>query len=64
MAERATIPYFSHIQKTRNKILDISIKLFALNGYNAVTMRDISGAVGIKAGSLYNYYAGKEALME
>ena len=63
MSERE-IPYFGYEQRTKNKILDVSIKLFALNGYNAVTMRDIAKAVGIKPGSLYNYYVGKEALME
>ena len=62
MLERV-IPHFGYIQQTKNKILDVSIKLFALNGYSAVSMRDISEAVGIKAGSLYNHYAGKEAIM-
>jgi len=63
MQERV-IPYFGYDQQTKNKILDVATKLFALNGYSAVSMRDISTAVGVKAGSLYNYYEGKEALME
>ncbi|MCL1852950.1 MAG: TetR/AcrR family transcriptional regulator [Peptococcaceae bacterium] len=63
MAERV-ISYFYGDQQTKNKILDVATRLFALNGYSAVSMRDISEAVGIRPGSLYNYYSGKEALME
>ena len=63
MIERS-IPYFGYAQKTKNKILDVAIKLFALNGYNAVTMKDISQAVGIRTGSLYTHYTGKEAIIE
>ena len=63
MRERV-ITYFRSDQLTKNKILDASIELFALNGYSAVSMRDISEAVGIRPGSLYNYYRGKEDLFE
>lgn len=63
MTERV-IPYYGGTQQTKNKILEVSIKLFALRGYSAVSMRDISEGVGIRPGSLYNYYTGKEALME
>jgi len=63
MAERA-IPHFSYGHPTKDKILDASIKLFAVNGYDSVTMRDISEAVGISQGAIYNHYKSKEELFE
>lgn len=58
------IPSSGYDNETKNKILDIATELFALKGYDAVTMRDIAGAVGIKMSSIYYYYEGKEALIE
>jgi AcrR family transcriptional regulator len=48
---------------TEQRILDASIDLFYDRGYHATTMRDIASAVGIKAGSLYNHYAGKQEIL-
>jgi len=63
MAERA-IPNFSYGIPTKDKILEAAVKLFAVNGYNAVSMRDIADAVGIAQGSSYNHYKGKEEILE
>jgi AcrR family transcriptional regulator len=48
---------------TEQRILDAAIDLFYERGYHATTMRDIAAAVGIKAGSLYNHYAGKQEIL-
>lgn len=48
---------------TREKILAVSIDLFARNGYTDVSMRDIADAVGVKASSLYKHYESKEAIL-
>jgi AcrR family transcriptional regulator len=48
---------------TEQRILDAATRLFYERGYHATTMRDIASAVGIKAGSLYNHYAGKEEIL-
>lgn len=58
------IPDFGYDSETRNKILDTATEFFALKGYEAVSMRDIANAVGIKMSSIYHYYEGKEALYE
>jgi len=63
MSERK-IPDSGYSSETKNKILDESTKLFALRGFNAVSVRDIATAVGIKTSSLYNYYESKDALLE
>ena len=62
MVERAR-PIFSYDQPTKDKILNAAIKLFAVYGYNAVSIKDISGAVGITSSAIYNYYKGKEELI-
>ncbi len=46
------------------KILQAAIDLFSEKGYTHVTMREIAAAVQIKAASIYNHYAGKEALLD
>lgn len=44
----------------KDKILESSLVLFANQGYFGTSMDDIARAVGIKKGSLYSHYAGKE----
>lgn len=49
---------------TKEKILDVSIDLFAKKGFKDVTVREIAEAVGIKASSLYKHYESKEDILE
>lgn len=35
----------------------------AKHGYNAVSMRDIANAVGIRQSAIYNHFSGKQALL-
>lgn len=46
--------------KTKQKILTEAVKLFARDGYEAVTVEQIASAVGIRAPSLYKHYKGKQ----
>ena len=52
------------IQNTKQKILTESVKLFAKEGYEAVTVEEIAAAVGIKAPSLYKHYKGKRDIFD
>lgn len=45
------------------QILAVATRLFYEKGYHASTMREVAAGVGIKAGSLYNHYAGKGELL-
>ena len=45
---------------TKERIIEKSLTLFSKRGYNAVTVRDIASAVGIKASSLYNHFENKQ----
>jgi TetR/AcrR family transcriptional regulator, biofilm operon repressor len=48
------------LENTKETILYQALTLFSDRGYEGVTMRDIAGAVGIKAASLYNHFKNKE----
>lgn len=44
------------------KILSTACQLFAQNGFDGTSIRDISGAVGISNAALYHYFSDKDAL--
>lgn len=47
----------------KEEIIVIASRLFKEKGYNAVSMRDIATAMGIKAASLYNHIEGKQEIL-
>ena len=49
---------------TRGRIVAAAFELFAERGYHAVSVRDIAAAVGVKDASLYNHFAGKQAIFD
>lgn len=53
----------SYGQETKDKIFDLSIKLFSKKGFNTVSIRDIAGEVGIKQSSLYNHFRSKDEIL-
>jgi AcrR family transcriptional regulator len=50
-------------QQTTDRILEVATMLFYEHGYHATTMRGIAAGVGIKAGSLYNHFPGKQQVL-
>ena len=53
----------SNGEKTLQSIYDAAIDLIYQDGYEAVSLRQLAGAVGIQAGSLYNHIASKQDLL-
>ncbi len=49
---------------TREKILCAALRLFAEKGYEAVSVRDIAGALGITKGALYRHYRSKRDIFD
>jgi AcrR family transcriptional regulator len=49
---------------TRQRILEVAGELFARQGFEATTTRDVARAAGIAAGTLFNYFPSKEAIVE
>ena len=50
--------------RTKDRILLAAVKLFAENGYAAVSVRAIADALNMTSASLYNHYKSKEALFD
>ena len=49
--------------ETRAAILQIALRLFTTQGYEATSMRQIAEILGIKKASLYYHFAGKEDIL-
>ena len=49
---------------TKDKILDTALQLFSAFGYDAVSIRDICGEVGIKESSLYYHFKNKQDILD
>lgn len=49
---------------TREKILEVSLRLFSQHGYSAVSIRDICKEVGIRESTVYYHFENKQAILE
>ena len=49
---------------TKDKILEVSLSMFSTSGYDAVSIRDICGEVGIKESSLYYHFKNKQDILD
>lgn len=49
---------------TREKILEVSLDMFAKQGYTAVSIRDICKKVGIKESSVYYHFKNKQSIFD
>ena len=47
-----------------DELLDAALALFSARGYDATRMEDIAARAGVSKGSVYRYFASKQALME
>ncbi|MBF6592227.1 MAG: TetR/AcrR family transcriptional regulator [Ktedonobacterales bacterium] len=50
-------------QERRNQLLDTARGLFAAQGVEGTTIKDIADAAGVAQGLLYHYFASKEDLL-
>ncbi|MYT30025.1 TetR family transcriptional regulator [Streptomyces sp. SID8354] len=48
----------------RRELLDTAAEVFAAQGYNATTVRQIADAAGMLAGSLYYHFDSKESMVD
>lgn len=49
-------------EMTRERILEVARELFNSKGFNATTISDLVAATGMKKGSLYFHFSGKDAI--
>jgi AcrR family transcriptional regulator len=57
---RGTLGLTSKALRTRERILEAALLLFAEKGYEATTMRDVAREAGASLGLAYRYFASKE----
>lgn len=50
------------MNKTKRKIFEISMKLFAEKGYDATSIEEITSTVGVAKGTLYYHFSSKEEI--
>jgi AcrR family transcriptional regulator len=49
---------------TKERILDVAIDLFARKGFDAVSLREIAEASGVRKATLYYYFTTKDEILE
>ena len=49
---------------TKERILQTALELFAHKGYEAVSVSDIAGALGLTKGALYRHFESKQAIFD
>jgi len=49
---------------TKQMILDTALDMFSRRGFSAVSVRDISYAVGVKESALYKHFKNKKAVFD
>lgn len=49
---------------TRQLLLDCALELFAAHGFAGTSMRMLARAAGLRESSIYNHFAGKDALYQ
>ena len=49
---------------TKQEILDAALELFSVQGFEATSIAQIAGAVGIRKASLYSHFESKQAILD
>lgn len=52
------------MKNTKEKILETALELFAAKGYEAVSVSDIAGKLGMTKGALYKHYTNKQDILD
>jgi len=49
---------------TKDRVLNVAIDLFALKGFDAVSLREIADAAGVRKATLYYYFTSKDEILQ
>lgn len=49
--------------ETRQRLMQVALRLFRNQGYDATTVEQITQAVGVAKGTFFNYFESKEAIL-
>lgn len=50
-------------EDTRSRILDAALRLFARQGYDGTTTKDLAAAAGVAEGTLFRHFTNKKAIL-
>lgn len=64
MSPRTSAQFDAIRQRSRKRIMDAALELFGTLGYQATSISKIAQAAGISKGLMYNYFSGKQELLE
>ncbi len=64
MARREPVARADARERTRQRLLDVSLRLFVRRGYAGTTVRDIADASGLSVGLMFHYFPTKQALLQ
>jgi TetR/AcrR family transcriptional repressor of nem operon len=53
----------AHERKTRDRIIEAAMELFAVKGYNSTSISDILSRTQLNSGSLYHAFPGKQDIL-
>ena len=60
---RARLVRNSRVLRRADEIMDAAARVFAERGYHGTNVPEVAAAAGVGIGSLYRYFADKEALV-
>lgn len=49
---------------TKEKIMDVALRMFSIRGFEAVSIRDICGEAGIKESTIYYHFKNKQDILD
>ena len=49
---------------TKQEILEASLELFSVQGFEATSISQIANAVGVRKASLYSHFGSKQAILD
>jgi AcrR family transcriptional regulator len=63
VSSSSDLPPRAHDSSTRGRILLVALRLFAEQGFQATTIREIAAGVGLTSASLYTHFSAKEDIL-
>lgn len=64
MATREEMSRSDKAERRRKELLQVGLRLFSENGYDATSIREIAKEAGVTEGLLYHYFKGKKDLLK
>lgn len=61
-SQRLGRPRDSRSEETRDRLLDVARRLFAVGGYDGTTNKELADAAGLTTGAIYHYFESKQDL--